>query len=89
MTEHKIATREWRDEAGSLHRFHYFLTVDLEETQRFCWENYGVHITEENGGSALVPAITPSASRIDELFTLLVDHGVGPAGLEDILADWL
>ena len=37
----------------------------------------------------MIPAITTSAVRIDELMTLLVDHAVGPAGLADIVADWL
>ena len=27
--------------------------------------------------------------RIDELMTLLTDHLVGPAGLADVVADWL
>ena len=35
------------------------------------------------------PGITTSASRIDQLITLLVDNRVGPSGLSDVVADWL
>lgn len=87
--EMKIATRQCRDQEGNCRRFHYFLTIDPEETPRFFCENYGVRISEENGSECSVPAITTSAARIDELMTLLVDHSVGPAGLTDIVADWL
>ena len=41
------------------------------------------------GGESAVPRITTSAARIDELMTLLVDNQVGPAGLHDVVADWL
>ena len=37
----------------------------------------------------MIPAITTSAVRIDELMALLVDNRVGPAGLADVVADWL
>lgn len=87
--EIKIATRRCADQEGVLRCFHYFLTVDQEETPRLCCENYGVRITEDSGGDASIPGITTSASRIDELMTLLVDNRVGPAGLADVVADWL
>ena len=87
--EIKIASRLCGDGLGQPRRFHYFLTVDLVEADRFCCENYGVRITEDQGDSAAIPSITTSSSRIDELMTLLVDHRVGPAGLADVVADWL
>jgi len=87
--ELKVATRQCHDQAGVCRRFHYFLTIDQEETPHFSCENYGVRVTEEAGGSAAIPAITTSAARIDELLTLLVDNRVGPAGLDDVVADWL
>ena len=87
--EMKIAVRQYRDQEGKNRCFHYFLTIDLEETPRLFCENYGVRICEENGAECVIPAITTSAVRIDELMTLLVDHAVGPAGLADIVADWL
>ena len=40
--EIKIATRQCADQRGNPRRFHYFLTVDQEETPRFFCENYGV-----------------------------------------------
>ncbi|MCI8422447.1 MAG: hypothetical protein HFF50_02780 [Lawsonibacter sp.] len=87
--ELKIATRQCTDDQGDLRCFHYFLTVDQEELPHFFCENYGVHITEEAGDEASIPRITTSAARIDELLTLLVDNLVGPAGLADVVSDWL
>ena len=87
--EMKIAVRQCADQTGAQRRFHYFLTIDQEETSQFFCENYGVRIEEEQGDTASVPGITTSAKRIDELMTLLVDNQVGPAGLADIVADWL
>lgn len=87
--EMKIATRQCRDQRGKTRKFHYFLTVDQEQTPRLFCENYGVRIAEEGGSEHTVPAITTSAIRIDELMTLLVDNVVGPAGLADVVADWL
>lgn len=87
--EMKIATRRCSDQRGDPRCFHYFLTVDQEETSHFFCENYGVHIVEEHGDDAAVPGITTSAARIDELMTLLVDNCVGPLGLADVVADWL
>lgn len=84
-----VATRRCVDQEGKQRSFHYYLTVDEVETPGFCCENYGVRVTEEGGGSALIPAITTSAVRIDELMTLLTDNRVGPAGLADVVADWL
>lgn len=87
--ELKIATRQCQDQRGHIRFFHYFLTVHQEETPTFCCENYGIRIAEEGGCEAAVPDITTSAARIDELLTLLVDNRVGPAGLDDVVADWL
>lgn len=87
--ELKIATRQCRDQRGAPRCFHYFLTISQEETPHIFCENYGVRIAEEDGGETAIPAITTSASRIDELLTLLVDNMVGPAGLADVVADWL
>ena len=87
--EMKIATRQCQDQEGNARRFHYFLTIDQEETPRFFCETYGVRIADEDGAEQIFTGITTSAARIDELITLLVDNTVGPAGLEDVLADWL
>ncbi|MCI8303118.1 MAG: hypothetical protein HFF52_00650 [Lawsonibacter sp.] len=87
--EIKIATRQCCDQTGAPRCFHYFLTICQEETTHLCCENYGVRVLEEGGGETVIPAITASAARIDELLTLLVDNQVGPAGLHDVVADWL
>lgn len=87
--EVKIATRRCKDPQGVPRLFHYYLTVDQIETPRFACENYGVRIAEEAGDEACCPSLTTSAARIDQLMTLLVDHKVGPAGLADVVEDWL
>jgi len=88
MTEYKVASRTCVDPEGRTRQFHYYLTVDLEESPRFCMEHYGVKITEEPGPVALHPAITTSPTHIDELITLLADNTVGPAGADDVIREW-
>ncbi len=87
--EIKIASRHCVDQEGNPRCFHYFLTIHQEETPSLFLENYGVRIAEELGEDTAIPSITTSATRIDELMTLLVDNRVGPAGLSDVIADWL
>ena len=89
MMELPVASRTCRDQEGKPRIFHYALMVEQIELDSFCCENYGVHIWEEDGDSARIPGITTSAMRIDELMTLLVDNRVGPAGLPDVMADFL
>ena len=89
MTEVKIASRTCPDEFGRPRTFHYALTVDTVESDTFSCENYGVRISEESGDTAAIPGITTSAVRIDELLTLLVEHGVSPTALPDVISDWL
>ncbi len=89
MKELEITSRRCRDQLGAPRVFHYFLTIDLEDTPRFACESYGVRVSEENGATACIPGITSSAARIDELMTLLVDNRVGPVGVADVVADWL
>lgn len=87
--EMKIATRSCADQEGTPRCFHYFLTIDQEESPQFFCENYGVRVAEDSGSETAIRRITTSAARIDELLTLLVDNQVGPAGLSDVVADWL
>ena len=89
MMELKIASQTCRDQTGEPRTFHYALTVDTVEADAFCCENYGVRVWEDQGEDETIPGITTSASRIDELMTLLVDNRVGPAGLRDVVEDWL
>lgn len=84
-----IATRSFRDEAGKLRTFHYYLMIDVIEAGSFCCEDYGVRITEDTDNSASIPSLTTSAVRIDQLITTLVDNGVSPVGLRDVIEDWL
>ena len=84
-----IATRSFRDDRGKLRTFHYYLMIETIEAGRFCCENYGVRITEERENSSAVPALTTSAERIDQLMTTLVDNGVSPTGLRDVIEDWI
>lgn len=84
-----ITEREVREVGAPPRRFRYYLTVDSIEAGNFCCENYGVRITEAGVRSACVPALTTSAVRIDQLMTTLIDHAVGPIGLDDVIQDWL
>lgn len=84
-----VATRSLRDERDLLHTFHYFLVIDVVDTGRFCFEQYGVRITETSDNSTCIPSLTTSSLRIDQLMTTLVDNTVGPAGLQDVISDWI
>lgn len=84
-----IATRCAADDRGRQRRFHYYLTVEVIEAGKFCCEDYGVRVSEEGGRSCAVSSLTTSAERIDQLMTALVDNTVGPAGLRDVIDDWL
>lgn len=85
----KVASRNWTDDHGTVRQFRYYLLTEPIDTGQLCCENYGVCIEDDTLHTVCVPSITTSATRIDQLITLLVDHLVGPAGLEDIIADWL
>ena len=57
---------------------------------RFSCESYGVKIRDEiSGHTAVVPHVTASIPRIDELMELLIRNEVTPTGLRDVLDDWL
>lgn len=71
-------------------RCRYLLTVGEKQVGRFACEAYGVKIEDElTGESVTIPDLTVSAARIDELMELLIRNEVTPAGLEDVIADWL
>lgn len=84
-----ITSRQTDDEQGNQRRFEYYLTIDCIEAGNFCFENYGVRITEPGIRTQAIPALTTSALRIDQLMTMLVDNTVGPVGLRDVIEDWL
>lgn len=89
MREMLLDTKPVEGEQRKL-RCRYLLTIGEKQVGRFACEAYGVKIVDElTGESITVPDLTVSASRIDELLELLIRNEVTPAGLEDVLADWL
>lgn len=68
----------------------YFILIGEKRVGDFSCEAYGIKILNElTGESAEFPDLTVSAGRIDELMGIVVRQGVTPAGLEDVIADWL
>ncbi len=89
MEEMLLDTRTVEGEEASL-RCRYFVLVGEKQVGRFYCEAYGVKIEDERTGeSAEFPDLTVSVRRIDELMELLVRNGVTPAGLGDVIQDWL
>ena len=89
MVEMLLKTKPIKGETKQL-RCRYLLTVGEKRVGRFACEAYGVKIEDElTGESVTVPDLTVSAARIDELMELLIRNEVTPAGLEDVIADWL
>jgi len=89
MQELLLDTKQVEGEEVSL-RCRYIVMVGEKKVGNFFCEAYGVKIVDETtGDSAQFPDLTVSAGRIDELMELLVRNEVTPAGLEDVIADWL
>lgn len=90
MRELLVETREVRDEEGSAHELSYYVLIgEMAVEGRFCCESYGVKVAERGGDESVVPDITVSIARIDGLMELLLRNAVSPAGLRDMLDDWL
>ena len=89
MRELFLETVELADQAGSVRRFDYSILIGEMDVGAYACESYGVKVAEQGGGQACIENITCSASRIDELSTLLVRGGVTPAALGDVVLDWL
>lgn len=90
MRELLVDTCMAQDEGGSAHQLTYYVVIDeMEVGGRFSCESYGVKVAEQGGDSAIVPNITVSISRIDQLMELIRRNQVSPAGLGDVVADWL
>lgn len=78
------------DESGKTRCYDYHVIIDEMDVGPFRCESYGLQIRERGSGEAcMVPHITTSISRIDELCELLLDGGVTPLTLEDVVSDWL
>lgn len=90
MRELFVGTRTASGEDGTTHRFEYYVTIgQMEVDHRFACESYGVKIREQGGETASLPDLTISTGRIDSLMELLTRNAVGPAGLRDVVDDWL
>ncbi len=92
MRELLIGTRDERKEDGEACRFAYYILVgEMAVNETFSCEGYGVKIVDLEcpEEEVSIPNITISAARIDELMELLTRNSVTPAGLKDVIDDWL
>jgi len=90
MRELLVCTQTARAEEGQTHQYTYSILVDEMDVGPFACESYGVKIEDATTGRlAVVPHITTSIPRIDELMELLTRNAVSPASLRDVIADWL
>ena len=75
---------------GDQGAYDYSILVDQVDVGAFACESYGAAVTSRRTGErSVVPNITVSIPRIDELMELLVRNQVGPAHLRDVVDDWL
>ena len=77
------------DQRGEERRYAYYVVIDEMDVGPFSCESYGLRVEERGGESAVVPHITCSIPRIDELCELVAEGGVTPATLRDVVNDWL
>ena len=90
MREMFVGTRTAPGEDGQTHRFEYYVLIgQMEVAHRFACESYGVKVREAGGETAAIPDLTVDTRRIDALLELLTRNTVGPAGLRDVVDDWL
>lgn len=90
MRELLVCTKSICDHEGQPHQYRYSILIDEMDVGSFSCESYGVKIEGAAEGSlAVVPHVTTSIPRIDELMELLSRNEVTPAGLGDVIADWL
>lgn len=90
MRELFLKSLTMKDEQGRARSYDYAIIIDEMDVGPFACESYGVKVMEQGNGTACVlPHITTSLSRIDELCELVLSGGVTPLTLEDVVADWL
>ena len=89
MRELFLQTLTLPDESGAARSYDYIILIDEMDVGPYSCESYGIRIVEQGGAEASAAHVTCSAARIDELSGLLVRNGVTPAGLDDVLSDWL
>lgn len=70
--------------------YDYYILIDEKEVGAFWVESYGPQVVSRlTGERAQVPNVTVSIPRIDALMERLVQNGVGPDHLRDVVDDWL
>lgn len=75
-------------ETSGLHD--YSILVDEMDVGSFSCESYGVCVSSKRTEERMViPHITISIPRIDELLDKLIRNDVGPTHLKDVVDDWL
>ena len=90
MRELKLDLFSLYPELGDKGDYDYSILVDQVEAGAFACESYGAAVTSRRTGErAVVPNITVSIPRIDELMDLLVRNQVSPTHLRDVVDDWL
>lgn len=87
MREITYAAKQVKTDVGGLLALTYSIIVDSGEDGP---ESYGVKIDELNGDThAMIPGLTVSRERIEDLMDKLSRNTVTPTALMDVLADWL
>lgn len=90
MRELVVGTEETMDQEGRRREFTYSILIDEMDVGPFSCESYGVKIVESGTDRiAVVPHVTVSIPRIDELMELLIRNKVTPSGLRHVIDDWL
>lgn len=78
------------DEQGDLRTYEYAILIDEMNVGAFACESYGLQVREmESGTCCIVPHITTSISRMDELCQRVLSGGVTPLTLAAVVEDWL
>ncbi len=80
-----------QSENGVDHSYDYSVLIDeMRVGNGFFCESYGVKVSAGDAKEvAMIPNITVSISRIDELTELLLRNVVTPCTLVDVVSDWL
>ena len=91
MRELFIGRREEAGEEGALYHFDYYIVIDqMEFRNGLCCESYGIKVLSPDTQEAeVIPNITISTARIDELAELMMRNCVSPATARDVVLDWL
>lgn len=90
MREIFAGSRTEKDETGLQFCFDYYILVGEMDVGQFFCESYGVKVSQQGTeDQCSVPNVTTSAARIDSLMELLMESGVTPISLPEVIQDWL